>query len=145
MPLQATVFRSLLLPLPYSHYNTRTASRDRYVRGLVYHVGSADALVPPVPPLTRYKRELAAKAEREDSRGAAATIRARSASGNLACGPSVLMVLQTKNLPRLQCHIVMQACLRDVRCHKHAVPPKQSTELSTSSGVAPSLNRIQPV
>ena len=60
----------------------------------MYHVGSADALVPPVPPLTRYKRELAAKAEREDSRGAAAAIRARSASGNLACGPFALIAMQ---------------------------------------------------
>jgi len=53
------------------------------VRGLVYHVGSADALV---PPLTRYKRELAVKAEREDSTTAAAAMRSRSVSGNLACG-----------------------------------------------------------
>lgn len=56
------------------------------MRGLVYHVGSADALVPPVPPLTRYKRELAVKAEREDSTTAAAAMRSRSVSGNLACG-----------------------------------------------------------
>ena len=58
---------------------------------MVYHVGSADALVPPVPPLTRYKRELAVKAEREDSKGAVAAIRARSASGTLGpCGSQLL-------------------------------------------------------
>ena len=52
----------------------------------MYHVGSADALAPTVPPLTRYKRELAVKAERQDSApAAAAAVRARSASGNLAC------------------------------------------------------------
>ncbi len=35
----------------------------RYVKFVTSTVGSIDALVPPTPNLTRYKRELAVKAE----------------------------------------------------------------------------------
>lgn len=45
----------------------------RYAQRMAAEVGSADALVPPLPPLTRYKREVAVKAAATDTGSAPAT------------------------------------------------------------------------
>jgi len=44
--------------------------RGRYVEGLMARIGSAEALKPPVPPLTRYKRDIALKLQNAPSNGA---------------------------------------------------------------------------
>ncbi len=41
----------------------------RYVEGLMARVGSPDALKPPLPPLTRYKRDVALKLQNMPSNG----------------------------------------------------------------------------
>ena len=55
--------------LKHAHWSASATSKTsllawlRYVKFVTSTVGSIDALVPPTPNLTRYKRELAVKAE----------------------------------------------------------------------------------
>ena len=43
--------------------------RGRYVEGLMARIGNPDALKPPLPPLTRYKRDVALKLQSANSNG----------------------------------------------------------------------------
>ncbi len=64
----------------------------RYAARMVEQVGSSDGLIPPPPTLTRYKRELALKAEAEGTDGSPRSARSALQTATLIDKPSCIRV-----------------------------------------------------
>lgn len=62
------------------------AALRRYCEFILATLGSPDALIPPQPPLTRYKRELAVEAEQAEAAAFASASQVWVGGGAARCG-----------------------------------------------------------